>query len=104
MTIKSDLIISTKNLTKTYGQKQVVDKLNLAVPRGSICGFLGSNGAGKSTTIKLLLGLVKPSEGVGTIFGKSIVRDSIAIRERVGLCIATEKFWSLRKFSLTKNI
>ena len=93
MTIKSDLIISTKNLTKTYGQKQVVDKLNLAVPRGSICGFLGSNGAGKSTTIKLLLGLVKPSEGVGTIFGKSIVRDSIAIRERVGFLPQELRFY-----------
>jgi ABC-type transporter Mla maintaining outer membrane lipid asymmetry ATPase subunit MlaF len=49
--LQSDLIISTQNLTKTYGNKQVVDKLNLAIPRGSICGFLGSNGAGKSTKI-----------------------------------------------------
>ena len=93
MTIKSDLIISTKNLTKTYSQKHVVNKLNLAVPRGSICGFLGSNGAGKSTTIKLLLGLVKPSEGVGTIFGKSIIRDSIAIRERVGFLPQELRFY-----------
>lgn len=58
MAEQPDLIISTKALTKNYGQKRVVDGLNLAVPRGSICGFLGSNGAGKSTTIKLLLGLL----------------------------------------------
>jgi ABC-2 type transport system ATP-binding protein len=93
MMTQPDLIISTKDLTKTYGRKQVVDKLNLAVPRGSICGFLGSNGAGKSTTIKLLLGLVKPSSGVGTVFGKSIVRDSIAIRERVGFLAQSPHFY-----------
>ncbi|MDZ8224485.1 MAG: ATP-binding cassette domain-containing protein [Nostoc sp. ChiVER01] len=78
---QNDLIISTKNITKTYGQKSVVDRLNLAVPSGSICGFLGPNGAGKSTTIKLLLELVKPSSGDGTILGQNIVKDSVAIRE-----------------------
>ncbi len=91
--IQPGLIISTKDLTKTYGRKPVVDKLNLAVPRGSICGFLGPNGAGKSTTIKLLLGLVKPSTGNGTIFGKSIVQDSLAIRERVGFLAQEPHFY-----------
>jgi ABC-2 type transport system ATP-binding protein len=80
-----DLIISTQDLTKAYGKRPVVNQLNLAIPKGSICGFLGSNGAGKSTTIKLLLGLTKPSSGSGTIFGKSIAQDGVAIRERVGL-------------------
>jgi ABC-2 type transport system ATP-binding protein len=89
----ADLIISTQNLTKTYGQKSVVDNLNLAVPRGSICGFLGSNGAGKSTTIKLLLGLVKPSTGSGEVFGQSIVQDSVAIRERVGFLAQSPSFY-----------
>ncbi|MBE9189067.1 ABC transporter ATP-binding protein [Gloeocapsopsis crepidinum LEGE 06123] len=93
MVAQSDFIITTQNLTKTYGRKPVVDRLNLAVPRGSICGFLGSNGAGKSTTIKLLLGLVKPSSGVGTVFGKDIVRDSIAIRERVGFLAQAPYFY-----------
>jgi ABC-2 type transport system ATP-binding protein len=88
-----DLIISTQNLTKTYGNKQVVDKLNLAIPRGSICGFLGSNGAGKSTTIKLLLGLCQPSSGTGTIFGKNIIGDSVAIRERVGFLAQSPSFY-----------
>ncbi|MGV0024546.1 ABC transporter ATP-binding protein [Phormidesmis priestleyi] len=93
MVIQPDLIISTKDLTKTYGQKPVVDKLNLSVPRGSICGFLGPNGAGKSTTIKLLLGLVKPSSGVGTVFDQSIVHDSVAIRERVGFLAQSPHFY-----------
>jgi ABC-2 type transport system ATP-binding protein len=89
----TDLIIATENLTKSYGKRQIVSKLNLAVPRGSICGFLGSNGAGKSTTIKLLLGLVQPTSGVGTIFGKNIVTDSVAIRDRVGFLAQSPSFY-----------
>jgi ABC-2 type transport system ATP-binding protein len=88
-----DLIISTENLTKSYGKRAVVSNLNLAIPRGSICGFLGANGAGKSTTIKLLLGLVQPTSGVGTVFGKNIVNDSVAIRERVGFLAQSPSFY-----------
>ena len=88
-----DLIISTQNLTKSYGKQQVVSNLNLAIPRGSICGFLGSNGAGKSTTIKLLLGLVQPTSGVGMVFDKNIVTDSVAIRERVGFMAQSPSFY-----------
>jgi ABC-2 type transport system ATP-binding protein len=93
MVASLDLIISTKNLTKSYGKRQIVSNLNLAVPRGSICGFLGANGAGKSTTIKLLLGLVQPTSGVGTVFGKNIVNDSVAIRERVGFLAQSPSFY-----------
>jgi ABC-2 type transport system ATP-binding protein len=93
MVTPSDLIISTENLTKSYGKRPVVSNLNLAVPRGSICGFLGANGAGKSTTIKLLLGLVQPTSGVGTVFGKNIVNDSVAIRERVGFLAQSPNFY-----------
>jgi ABC-2 type transport system ATP-binding protein len=93
MLTEPDLIISTQDLTKAYGKKSVVNQLNLAIPKGSICGFLGSNGAGKSTTIKLLLGLTKPSSGSGTIFGKSIVQDGVAIRERVGFLAQSPSFY-----------
>jgi ABC-2 type transport system ATP-binding protein len=93
MLASSDLIISTENLTKSYGKRAVVSNLNLAIPRGSICGFLGANGAGKSTTIKLLLGLVQPTSGVGTVFGKNIVTDSVAIRERVGFLAQSPSFY-----------
>jgi ABC-2 type transport system ATP-binding protein len=89
----TDLIISTENLTKSYGKRQVVSNLNLAVPRGSICGFLGANGAGKSTTIKLLLGLLQPTSGVGIVFGKNIATDSVAIRERVGFLAQSPSFY-----------
>jgi ABC-2 type transport system ATP-binding protein len=93
MVTQRDLIISTTNLTKSYGKRQVVSNLNLAVPRGSICGFLGANGAGKSTTIKLLLGLVQPTSGVGTVFGQNIVNDSVSIRERVGFLAQSPSFY-----------
>jgi ABC-2 type transport system ATP-binding protein len=93
MVTSPDLIISTENLTKSYGKRQIVSNLNLAVPRGSICGFLGANGAGKSTTIKLLLGLVQPTSGVGTVFGKNIVNDSVEIRERVGFLAQSPSFY-----------
>ena len=93
MVASPDLIISTENLTKTYGKRQVVSNLNLAVPRGSICGFLGANGAGKSTTIKLLLGLLQPTSGVGTVFGKNIAKESVAIRERVGFLAQSPIFY-----------
>jgi ABC-2 type transport system ATP-binding protein len=88
-----DLIINTTDLTKVFSKKPVVNNLNLAVPKGSICGFLGSNGAGKSTTIKLLLGLTKPTSGSGTVFGSDIVRDSVAIRERVGFLTQSPSFY-----------
>jgi ABC-2 type transport system ATP-binding protein len=88
-----NLIISTDNLTKIYRGQPVVENLNLSIPYGSICGFLGPNGAGKSTTIKLLLGLVKPTAGDGSIFGKSIVKDSVAIRERVGFLPQEPRFY-----------
>lgn len=65
-------VISTKDLTKQYGGKNVVSQLDLKVPGGSIYGFLGPNGAGKSTTMKMLLGLVKPTEGRITVLGKEI--------------------------------
>ena len=54
-------IVATENLTKTYGSRTVVDKLNLRIPEGSVYGFLGPNGSGKSTTMKMLLSLIRPT-------------------------------------------
>ena len=87
-------VIATHNLTKTYGKKCIVDRLNIAVPAGSICGFLGSNGAGKTSTIKMLLGLIKPSDGSARVLGKDIVKDSIAIRQKVGFLGQSPNFYN----------
>lgn len=65
----SDFVIETHGLTRYYGSKCVVNQLDMKIPRGSIFGFLGRNGAGKSTTIRMLLGLVEPTRGNATILG-----------------------------------
>ena len=57
------LAVSTRGLTKRFDDKAVVDQLALAIPAGSVCGFVGPNGAGKTTTIRMLLGLIRPSAG-----------------------------------------
>jgi ABC-2 type transport system ATP-binding protein len=64
--------IETQNLTRRYGRVEAVRALNLRVSRGQITGFLGRNGAGKSTTIRMLLGMTRPSEGSGAVLGRSI--------------------------------
>ncbi|MGD8819667.1 MAG: ABC transporter ATP-binding protein, partial [Anaerolineae bacterium] len=77
-------VIHTQGLSKSYGDVQGLKPLDLIVPQHSIFGFLGPNGAGKTTTMKLLLGLIRPTAGNGSIFGQDIVRDSVAIRSRIG--------------------
>src|SRR5512137_1707646 len=84
MDATTSLVVETHNLSKAYKGVQVLKDLNLNVPLHSIFGFLGPNGAGKTTTMKILLGLIKPTSGGGRIFGYDIVRDSVAIRERIG--------------------
>lgn len=65
-------VIVTRKLTKFYGMRKVVNALDLVVPRGSVYGFLGRNGAGKSTTIKILMGLVHPDYGTAELLGEDI--------------------------------
>ena len=78
-------VIQTSGLSKRYRDRWAVDRLDLVVEQGDIYGFIGQNGAGKSTTLKLLCGLARPTQGEALIFGKP-VRDSVA-RRRVGALI-----------------
>jgi ABC-2 type transport system ATP-binding protein len=80
----SSAILETDALTKHYGKFEAVRELSLSVPAGSISGFLGQNGAGKSSTLKMLLGMMRPTRGSGRIFGLRIddPRESIEIRKR----------------------
>ena len=78
-------VIQTRGLSKRYKDKWAVDHLDLQVEQGDIYGFIGQNGAGKSTTLKLLCGLARPTQGEALIFGKP-VRDPVA-RRRVGALI-----------------
>jgi ribosome-dependent ATPase len=66
---KSEIAIDAKGLTRRFGDFIAVDHVTLTIERGEIFGFLGSNGCGKSTTMKMLTGLLPPSEGTATLFG-----------------------------------
>jgi ABC-2 type transport system ATP-binding protein len=85
-------IIETVDLKKNYGKHEAVGGVNLAVQAGSVCAFLGQNGAGKSSTIKMLLGMIHPTSGSGRIFGHRIdrERESLLIRQKVAF-VAEDK-------------
>jgi ABC-2 type transport system ATP-binding protein len=89
----SEPVIKTQGLSKSYGDVHALKTLDIEIPKNSITGFLGANGAGKSTTIKLLLGLLKPTAGSGTVFGLDITKDSPNIRRRVGYLSQNPRFY-----------
>src|SRR5215210_3632462 len=93
MSTPETFVIHTQGLTKTYAGVTALQELDLQVPRHAIFGFLGPNGARKSTTIKLLLGLTRPTAGSAAIFGLDSVRDSVAIRERVGYLAQDPRYY-----------
>ena len=76
--------IELVGLTKRFGKKAAVDRLQLTVPRGSVFGLLGSNGAGKSTTLKMLMGMLSITEGAARVLGQDVAQEWHAIRQRVG--------------------
>lgn len=84
--------IQTAGLTKTFGTQRVVDSIDLAVPPGSVYGFLGPNGSGKTTTIRMLLGLVRPTEGTATVLGQPVGRGDVAVLGRVGALVEGPAF------------
>jgi ABC-2 type transport system ATP-binding protein len=79
-----EIAVSVTGLTKRFGAFTAVAGLSFEVRRGEVYGFLGPNGAGKSTTIRMLCGLLVPSGGEGTVAGLDVVRESEAIKERIG--------------------
>src|ERR1700761_4132970 len=88
----SPLAVSTTGLTKRFGDRTVVDDVNLAIPRGSVCGFVGPNGAGKTTTIRMLLGLIRPTAGSGSILGGRLT-DPASYLSKVGALIESPAFY-----------
>ncbi|MDL2298848.1 ribosome-associated ATPase/putative transporter RbbA [Synergistaceae bacterium OttesenSCG-928-D05] len=81
---EEDVAIEAKGLTMRFGDFTAVDHVNFTIRRGEIFGFLGSNGCGKSTTMKMLTGLLEPSEGEAWMFGKKIEPSNIDTRKRIG--------------------
>ncbi|MFG3050161.1 ABC transporter ATP-binding protein [Kitasatospora sp. NPDC048239] len=85
---ESDSVISARGLTKRFrGGQLAVDGLDLTVPRGSVFGFLGPNGSGKTTTIRMLMGLIAPTSGVATVLGESMPQSVATVLPRVGALI-----------------
>ncbi len=96
------LAIDVGGLTKSYGGRVVVDNFDLQVPRGAIYGFLGPNGSGKTTTIRMVCGLLKPESGQGSVLGFDVRTDSPRIKERVGYM--TQKFSLYEDLSIRENL
>src|ERR1043166_4521972 len=86
-------VITIRDLTKRYGGKIAVDHLNLNVPPGAIFALLGDNGAGKSTTIKVLTGQHPPDAGRAEILGQDAWANSVALRHRVGYVPERPRFY-----------
>jgi len=95
-------IIDVRGLTKRYGDRVVVDHVDMQVARGRIYGFLGPNGSGKTTTIRMLCGLLTPDEGSGTCLGYDIRTESREIRKQVGYM--TQKFGLYEDLSIEENL
>jgi len=84
--------IATSGLTKRFRRRTVVDGLSLAVPRGSVFGFLGPNGSGKTTTIRMLLGLISPSAGSIDLLGEAMPGRGASVLPRVGALVEGPAF------------
>jgi ABC-2 type transport system ATP-binding protein len=97
-----DIAIDVKGLTKSFSGRTVVQNLSMQVKRGSIYGFLGPNGSGKTTTIRMLCGLLTPDSGTGTCLGYDIRRDADKIKLRVGYM--TQRFSLYQDLSVRENL
>jgi ABC-2 type transport system ATP-binding protein len=98
----SDIAIDVRGLSKSFGGREVVHDLSMQVRRGTIYGFLGPNGSGKTTTIRMLCGLLTPDRGEGTCLGYDIRRDADQIKLQVGYMI--QRFSLYQDLSVRENL
>jgi len=94
--------IDVRGLVKTFGGRAVVDDVSLSVERGEIAGFLGPNGSGKTTTIRMMCGLLTPDAGTGQVLGYDIRRDGAAIKREVGYM--TQRFSFYEDLTIEENL
>ncbi len=102
MTAAPDIAIEVKGLSKSFDDHEVVHALSMTVKRGTIYGFLGPNGSGKTTTIRMLCGLLTPDSGEGTCLGYDIRRDADKIKRQVGYM--TQRFSLYQDLSVRENL
>src|SRR5262249_53868423 len=100
--MSDDLAIDVKGLTKKFGSRTVVKDFNIQVPKGQVWGFLGPNGSGKTTTIRMLCGLLVPDAGEGTCLGYNIRTQSAQIKRNVGYM--TQRFSFYEDLSIRENL
>ncbi len=102
MTAAAPLAIDVRGLEKSFGDRAVVQGLDLRVAKGQICGFLGANGSGKTTTLRMLCGLLTPDAGEGTCLGLDVRKDAPRIRRRVGYM--TQRFSFYEDLTVQENL
>jgi len=100
--MSSDTAIKTNKLTKRFGEFVAVDQISLHVNKGEIFGFLGANGAGKTTAMRMLCGLSIPTSGEATIAGFDVYRDTEKIKQRIGYM--SQKFSLYEDLTVAENI
>lgn len=98
----SNIAIDVRGLTKRFGDKTAVDGVSLSVAKGEVFGFLGPNGSGKTTTIRMLCGLLTPDAGEGTCLGYDLVHERAEIQKRVGYM--TQKFSLYDDLTIAENL
>lgn len=98
----NNLIIETKKLTKTFRGKEVIKCCNMSVEEGTVYGFLGANGAGKTTVFKLLSGLLTPTIGKALVLGMDVVSERTKLLSEIGTLIETPVFYE--HLSATENL
>src|SRR3954470_22132780 len=98
----TDMAIDVKGLTKRFGSKLAVDHVDIAVPRGQVWGFLGPNGSGKTTTIRMLCGLLTADEGEGVCLGLNFRTQAEEIKRQVGYMTQRFSFWE--DLSIRENL
>ncbi len=97
-----DYAIETHGMSRHFGDLKAVDQLDLAIPKGSIYGFLGPNGCGKSTSIRMLTGLLSPTKGDITVLGERLPQNADKLRQRIGYM--TQKFSLYQDLSIEENL
>src|SRR5260370_20684185 len=96
------LAIDVRGMTKRFGKRTAVDHIDLQVRQGEICGFLGPNGSGKTTFIRMLCGLLRPDDGSGTCLGHNVITASRFIKREAGYMTQKFSFWD--DLSIAENL